>query len=340
MDIVKQIHTIFYSWQSDLPSFTNSNAIRKALRNASSEVEGAIEGIIIKVDEATRDKIGSPDILNTIFKKIAACDIFICDLTTINNKTAGEGRKVPNPNVLIELGFAIATLGWERIIILFNTNFGTFPNDLPFDLDRHRAAKFNIKEKKDNNEINRLANILNEAIEAIIEESPLKPSEIINETPAQIKRKKDLHNLKLALNQIHILSFDHFIEEMPRKIYLEIYYFYECFCAIMNSYTFHIYDPELSKRLLKFKEDWVGSLSYGQFYDSVANSSKSVIFYLPMDLFPSDQAEDAFRELQRIRLELDKSFKDLLFYVRANYIEIDLEETSKMAIDSYWNDDK
>jgi hypothetical protein len=56
---------------------------------------------------------------------------------------AAEGKKkpsvkrTPNPNVMIELGYAARSRGWDRIIPIMNTSGGTSPEQLPFDL-RHR----------------------------------------------------------------------------------------------------------------------------------------------------------------------------------------------------------
>lgn len=36
----------------------------------------------------------------------------------------GEKRPTPNPNVLIELGYAFKALGHERVILVFNRAFG------------------------------------------------------------------------------------------------------------------------------------------------------------------------------------------------------------------------
>ena len=125
--------TVFYSWQSDLPKETNQGVIKGAIGIASNKLENEFKEIDLRItlDEATRDLPGSPHIPSAIFDKIASADAFICDITTINkevieaikNLQATEGRKkpqevrtVPNPNVMIELGYAIALLGWERII--------------------------------------------------------------------------------------------------------------------------------------------------------------------------------------------------------------------------------
>jgi len=91
-------------------------------RSATNSVENQIDDVIFKLDEATRNVPGSPNIPMTIFDKIIKSDIFICDLTTINTNATDIQRKTPNPNVLIELGFAISQLGWHRIIMLFLTS--------------------------------------------------------------------------------------------------------------------------------------------------------------------------------------------------------------------------
>lgn len=79
---------------------------------------------------------GSPNISKSIFDKIFVSDIFVCDVTTINGNAPSELRRTPNPNVLIELGYAAATLGWERILMVHHKHYGQFPSDLPFDIDR------------------------------------------------------------------------------------------------------------------------------------------------------------------------------------------------------------
>ena len=58
----------------------------------------------------------------TIYKKIDSADIFVADVTIINPEYTG--RKTPNPNVMIELGYAIKALGWQRILLLYNGDYG------------------------------------------------------------------------------------------------------------------------------------------------------------------------------------------------------------------------
>src|SRR5919202_783347 len=133
---------IFYSWQSDLPNATNRGFIEKALENASKSIRNddsiKLEPVI---DRDTKDVPGSPDIAHTIFDKIEQAQVFLCDVSIINQNA--PSRPTPNPNVLIELGDAIKALGWQKIILVMNTAFGK-PEELPFDLRMRRAIAYHM----------------------------------------------------------------------------------------------------------------------------------------------------------------------------------------------------
>ena len=133
---------VFYSWQSDLPNATNRGFIQRALESAATAIAGddtvAVEPVI---DRDTEGVAGSPDIASTIFAKIAAADVVIVDVSIINRATGG--RPSPNPNVLIELGYALRALGYERVILVFNRAYGAI-EDLPFDLRTRRILSYEV----------------------------------------------------------------------------------------------------------------------------------------------------------------------------------------------------
>ena len=103
--------TIFYSWQSDI------STTRRFLQNCLNQLPQKLRDIaVIEVERDTKGLAGSPDIIDSIYKKIDRANLFIADITLINPQASG--RKIPNPNVLIELGYAIHALGWNKIILL------------------------------------------------------------------------------------------------------------------------------------------------------------------------------------------------------------------------------
>lgn len=131
--------TIFYSWQSDLPNNTNRSFIQQALEKAAKAIRNDQDLTVDPViDRNTAGVPGSPDISSTILGKIDACQVFVCDVSIINSEAGNQTRLSPNPNVLIELGYAIGVLGSDRVIMVMNSAFG-IREQLPFDLRLKRV---------------------------------------------------------------------------------------------------------------------------------------------------------------------------------------------------------
>ena len=164
--------TIFYSWQSDLPNNLNRNFIEDCIKKAIEDIKSKNIHLDVAIDRDTKDTIGTPDIATTIFSKIDNTSIFIADISFINSTS--KDRKTPNPNVLIELGYAAKTIGWENIICVFNKEYGKV-EDLPFDLKFRRPLTYQI-ENKQNKTKDRdiLTKTLKTAIFSIIQEESAK----------------------------------------------------------------------------------------------------------------------------------------------------------------------
>src|SRR5687768_13089235 len=103
--------SVFYAWQSDSPQLTNLELIDQALRQAVARV--AADGALIMTPEVDRDTAnvpGAPPMAATILEKIDACSVFVADVTLTYERRAGDPRLSPNPNVLLELGYALKRL--------------------------------------------------------------------------------------------------------------------------------------------------------------------------------------------------------------------------------------
>jgi len=132
---------IFYCWQSDLKSKFNRNFIKEAIEESIKELNADL-GIIeperqIKIDHDTKNVPGTPDLANIIFEKISSSTVFIADISFVASSEGDSTRKVANPNVLIELGYAFSKLGSERIVCVLNTSSGSV-DKLPFNLQHKR----------------------------------------------------------------------------------------------------------------------------------------------------------------------------------------------------------
>lgn len=128
--------SIFYSWQSDSPPSTNRYFLRDCIKDAIKKLNGdEFLDQAVRLDYDTAGIPGTPDIANTIFGKISDASAFIADLTLCSESSSGKGS--PNPNVLIELGYAFRAIGDSRVISVMNTIYGE-PGKLPFDLAHKR----------------------------------------------------------------------------------------------------------------------------------------------------------------------------------------------------------
>jgi hypothetical protein len=129
-------HTVFFAWQLDTPSDQNKTFIWEALERAtaSPDVSAPLEASP-RPESDTGGVAGSPNIIETIFSRIRNCAVFVADLT-FTAKTE-SGKLTPNPNVLIELGYAARSIGWERTVLVINEKYGGAKH-LPFDILQHR----------------------------------------------------------------------------------------------------------------------------------------------------------------------------------------------------------
>jgi hypothetical protein len=159
---------LFWSWQSDTPGKTGRHFIREALNLAVSELKDQPELVEpserdtldgLEIDQDRQGVAGSTDLAPEIRKKIANCDVFIADVTSVGvidpaitklmakkpgdrqpagRKSRARKKRLINSNVAIELGYAYRTLTDSFVLLVMNDYFGSH-EDMPFDI-RHKAA--------------------------------------------------------------------------------------------------------------------------------------------------------------------------------------------------------
>jgi len=146
---------IFWAWQSDLPPKISRFFVRDALLAAIEKLRQAPD-IEEPSEEARRNDMhldsdrqglpGSPDLARVILQKIEASAVFVGDVTPVgkgpptksDDGTMREGKPLMNPNVAIELGYAMSKLTDARILMLMNTAYGN-RDGLPFDI-KHKGG--------------------------------------------------------------------------------------------------------------------------------------------------------------------------------------------------------
>lgn len=135
--------TIFYSWQSDISPARNKikRALEQACRNLSRTLDTANRP---ELDSDVQGTYGSEPITETIFAKIDECDIFVADVTPVTS--LDSGKLLPNPNVMIELGYAEKSKprGTKLYIVITDDQFD--PRLMPFDLQQPHLLLFSTND--------------------------------------------------------------------------------------------------------------------------------------------------------------------------------------------------
>lgn len=200
-EVEQQKFVVFYSWQSDLAGRANRSLIEDALEAAAKNLR-ADESLEVQpvMDRDTAGIAGAPDIAATIFEKIDKANAFVADVSFITSRTSKRQRlrPCPNPNVLLELGYALHRHGWDRVLLVFNEHYGSIA-DLPFDLrgrrvlayrsspdDSDRATPKRILQARLSDELRRMAAVpfsktkskVDEALEAIAEARPTRRTNV------------------------------------------------------------------------------------------------------------------------------------------------------------------
>jgi hypothetical protein len=157
--------SIFYSWQSDLPNNKNRGLISDCIDKTTKQLLKTCSQITaFELETDSRNESGTPDLAKSIFDKIDTCDIFIADISIINSKTSE--RLTPNPNVLIELGYAAKVIGWSNIICVYNSEFAKV-EDLPFDIKFRKPLIYDTSKELSNSRT-LLTKVLESSIKDIV----------------------------------------------------------------------------------------------------------------------------------------------------------------------------
>ena len=158
-------YRLFYSWQNDRKD--TKKIIKAALKTAAEIL--LQDGIVLKVDEDTRERVGKRNIDSEVLEKIRKCDIFLADLTPIITYMPAADRydlpkHMPNSNVMYEYGYALHAKGENRMIVLasLNKEENEHVEFMPFDINHDTITLF-----KDENSLRNLHQWIRKIIEDV-----------------------------------------------------------------------------------------------------------------------------------------------------------------------------
>ncbi|MBM6581670.1 hypothetical protein ILT44_15845 [Microvirga sp. BT689] len=158
---------VFWSWQNDVARDENRHFIKAALDEAIKQIgQDLDEADRPELDHDTKNVPGAAEIAREILNKISTCAVFVADLTPIGK--TDKGKALPNPNVAVELGYAMHKPGADKVIIILNTASGYDPDDLPFDIRHRRVLTYELAKTATANRRERVkARLIEDLAEAI-----------------------------------------------------------------------------------------------------------------------------------------------------------------------------
>jgi hypothetical protein len=191
---------VFYSWQSDFPGARNfikqclDTAIKRLNKEISiAEADRADDIAKVELDQDTKGVLGIPDVAATILRKIDKCDVLLSDVS-FSGSSIHNDKLYPNSNVLIELGYGLNKLGYERIILVMDSASGA-PDKLPFDLRHKRQPNmFNSKAADLSKEKERFTAKLFEILQAYLRTHPTEPVDAVDIQLKLQYKKEDIQH--------------------------------------------------------------------------------------------------------------------------------------------------
>ena len=229
----------------------------------------------------------------------------------------------------------------------FKTSFGSIiGTNVGYDMS---------KDEKYDEVIEALAADLWDEPEVVAPELAPKPvfkkKSIVSPSPAQlVQTHKDLAQylkdsfdpfkgekwLKRLLEAFSFNLMDGYFERMPNRFDKDLLISFDLWQDYIGQTTFKIKDASLSVLTIEFFSQWKKVVDLGiPHYDTSNNGTDYYFTGLQMDVFIDSEKEKAFFEIHAELLELQKKYNAWEEYIKSNYPEIDLEDTSAVFESNY-----
>jgi hypothetical protein len=322
---------VFYSWQSHTDKKLNLRLIEDALEAAIAKVQVKLDPewkCTIKLDRDTRERAGSVEIANTILEKIRKATMVVADVTAVLSSNDGK-EHYPNPNVMLELGYAARSLGWNRVVGVCNeTNCGI--KQLPFDIQHRRLTPYRCACKAEAESAERdLTAKLVVAITAIlvsIGNDEADPS--LGES--ELRRRRDLVLLKEVLMTVNVPVMDTYIDQLWSGMYYKpIKWYWVKFKSLMLRTTSHFLAPDLEAKVQDLYTNWdtLNGLTGLMFYPSDKHDGYVMKDDVYWDKLDFERRDRMYEVLEKV----EKAFRSFIDHVKHHYMEFDIHETSEGA---------
>lgn len=323
--------SIFFCWQDHLDKKLHRFLIRDALNAAISKVQSELPDEIeceLRQDSDTSGRAGAVDIADTILTKISSSAVVVGDVTPVLFDLSLQ-RWYPNPNVMIEIGYAARAIGWNRVICLFN-EAACQTEHLPFDIRHRRATSYSCKNVSEKQQAaKQLEGVLVVSLRAVLEEigrGEVEPSL----GDAAMKHARDLRLLRQLMSTIHRPTLDVFIEKgLMHQLHDDCNFFFLGFEAVIRSSNLRFYDKKLQQLAVELYRVWSAAVHHGgyAFFPSYMGNT----YVLKEHHLWNEHYEKTVKNMDIAYSKLQPALKAFLDHVHEKFPEIDMKDTDKNA---------
>lgn len=323
---------VFFSWQSDIT--IAKDTMRDLLKRAVKELSRN-HRVKFTYTEATSRDAGAVNIPSRILENIVASDVFVADITSINESSLireavkrgdiEKYRRTPNPNVVFELGFAAAILGWERIILMRVKGTDGF-EDIPFDFRQHRTLDISTEGTPAQRRERHLGSVT-EAIEKIWLNKPIRVGTFNSKRGAE-ELASDEDVVRRLLAAIDVDELELALETLPFHLRFGFIQNWELFRGAYSAVGNHLFNQELRSSFDQFHLSWSKLMDYANHFEPAA---KTADYYAFRKSQASSHLDDARGRLSEDRGLFEVRLRQVVQVVKKNFPTIDIKETSLIA---------
>ncbi len=316
---------VFFSFQTWIGQKTNKEAIEAALEKAKEDLKATIT---LEWSVATTDMPGAKNIFDEIQEKIQNADIYFADITEVAQK---ENQSLPNPNVLIEVGYAIGEVGWNRMVLFLNSAHGKI-DFVPFNIRNNRISRYNLSDEKNMEKVEKLHKLVKDAIEAIIKDAPKRPSELRNVPIEKLRHDSDVRNIRRLLSRCHLPSIQTDLKIRPDYALWAALDSWDHLETTVSDYVFNVHDDQLKKALKELEKCSQQINRYGHAYQLSPNGGK---LKLSPDLPSSPSLDEERNQIAETCQSAHIAIVTMRDRIIAAFPEIDLADLSEQAWQDY-----
>lgn len=137
--------------------------------------------------------------------------------------------------------------------------------------------------------------------------------------------------LKELLENFNVYLMDEYFQDMPARVKHDVLTSFDCWTGILSSSAFQMRDDVLYQKINTFFHQWNEITSFGcKYYFTSQNPQYYRFEQYQHDSFLTEDARRAFEKLTTMVIALQPAYREMIDYIKANYPDIDLDETSQV----------